>query len=231
MVGNFRIIDEEMETPSENRNGEAPDYSALFEAPDLATFIKAPKTETAREYEKRVRSLLKAGIVTSVSNGNIPDAATFIYFGPGFASAAGQLAEADEHAKRMIDLVTSPSNPYGLFLMAAIPMISQLFRNHESQVREIPGLIRGRKQRRAQRKQEAAATPKATVKVLGRSIRVGFKLRFPVGKIFAGFRSETVDPRVMAYRVFSDQKVINELRKQGVVFPVQTPPDDANGHM
>lgn len=200
-----------------------PDLHSLFDAPDLASFVKAPKTATAKEYEQRVRALLKAGIIGAINNKDLPDAATLIYHGPSFAAAAGYLADADDRAKHTIDMLTTPGNPYALFIMATLPMISQLFRNHERQLRTAPEVFRSRKQRKAARKAENANQPKVEIKLpFGRSIKLGLRARFPIGRIFANMRGQTQDPDELTYRVFSDPKVVSELRKQGV--PIYTVP-------
>lgn len=200
-------------------NGENPDLSSLFDAPDLSKFVKLPQTATAREYEQRMKALLKAGAIGAISAQNLPDAATLLSHGPGFAAAAGQLAEADDRAKRVIDMLTTPASPWGMFVVTAIPMICQLARNHEQQIQQMPANLRTRKERKAQKATEREAQPKVTVHLpFGKSIKLGVKAKFPIGRIFGVFRTQTKDPRLIAFEVFSDPKIVAELQKQGVSF-------------
>lgn len=194
-------------------------FDSLFNAPDLATFVKLPATATSREYEQRLKALLKAGVIGSLNAGNLADAAALLWHGPGFAAAGGQLAEADERAKKAIDLLTTPSNPYGMFLITVIPLVAQLARNHENQIKQAPENFRNRKERRAQAKAQRATQPAVNVKLpFGKAIKLRFAMKFPVGKMFAGFKGQTQDPNAIAFRVFSDPKVVTALQKQGVQF-------------
>lgn len=196
---------------------ESTDWSQLFSAPDLSQFVRKPKTEVSREYERKTQALLKAGLVTAVNAQQFPDAAAFLYHGPGIAAAAGTLAEADERARRAIDLITSPANPYAMFLMSALPLFAQLMRNHETEIKQT------RETRRAQRKARKAGDlppPDAQARIklpFGRSIPVRFRFKFSASKLLSGFRTQTQPPEKLAYMVFADEKVVNELRKQGIV--------------
>lgn len=203
----------------ETGTGEIPDPSSLFDAPDLSKFIKLPQTATAKEYEQRVKALMKAGAIGALNAQNLPDAATLLTHGPGFAAAAGQLAEADARAKGVIDMLTTPASPWGMFLVTAIPMFAQLARNHEGQLRQVPANLQNRKERKAQKMAEREAQPKVTVHLpFGKSVKIGVKAKFPVGRIFGMFRGQTKDPRQIAFEVFSNPAVVRELQKQGVVF-------------
>jgi hypothetical protein len=225
------ILDEQTGAPEEeNYNGNSqPDFdiTSLFNAPDIASFIKLPTTQTSREYEQRVKSLLKAGVIGAINVENWADAATLLYHGPGFAAAAGQLANADDHAKRAIDLFTTPSSPLGMFIVTAIPLISQLMRNHEKQLKEAPSAFRTRKERRAARRAEQDAQPKVTVHLpFGKTIRMRVRAKFPIGRVFAAFRGQTRDPSQLAYEVFNNPKLQAELLKQGVILTHSRPVDE-----
>jgi hypothetical protein len=202
-----------------NEADNPPDWSAIFDAPDLTAFVKPSNTAVAREYRQRMESILKAGLMGALNTGQMADAAAILAHGPGFASATGQLADADERARRAIDLITAPASPLLLFAMTAIPLVAQLVRNHEKQVAEVPQTIR---QRRAERKAAKATgvqqPPRFTFKVLGRSIPVRFRMRFNVGKAFGMFRAQTADPDRLAFKVFSDPKLVGALQRQGFSF-------------
>jgi hypothetical protein len=206
--------------PDSNGQPEGDDFSYLFAAPDLSAFLKTTKTGVAREYERKTSALLKAGLIGAINAGQFPDAAALIKHGPGFASATGFLADADDRAKAVIDFLTTPANPYALFLITALPMVSQLFRNHERELAQSREQFVTRKERKAQRKAERETQPKMTLHLpFGKTLTLGIRARFPVGRIFAGFRAQTTDPRDLAVTVFSDPKVVEYLRKQGVNIP------------
>lgn len=206
--------------PDSNGQPEGDDFTTLFAAPDLSAFLKVTKTGVAREYERKTSALLKAGLIGAINAGNFPDAAALIKHGPGFASATGFLADADDRAKAVVDFFTTPANPYALFLITALPMVSQLFRNHERDIEAGREQFATRKQRRAQRRAERDSQPKMTLHLpFGKTLTLGIRARFPVGRIFAGFRTQTADPKDLAIQVFSDPKVVEYLRKQGVNIP------------
>src|SRR6201986_3087977 len=129
--------------PEVNGDGNnRPDYTSLFEATDFTALIKPAQSAVAREYSGKVKSLLKAGTIGAINIGDFADAAAFLHYGPGFADASGQLAEADKRARAAVDILTAPGNPYAMFLMTGIPLIAQLFRNHEEQIQELPGAVK-----------------------------------------------------------------------------------------
>jgi hypothetical protein len=211
------LIDEGIGNGDGTRESQKPDWSELFSAPDLSQFVKRPKTDVAREYERKAAAMLKAGLVTSVNAQQFPDAAAFLYHGPGVAAAVGTLAEADERARRAIDLIATPANPYSMFVMAALPLVAQLIRNHEPEIKQT------RETRRAQRKaRKSGELPppegQARIKLpFGWSVPIRFRFKFNAGKLLAGFRTQTQPPEKLAYMVFADEKVVNELRKQGII--------------
>lgn len=219
------ILDEETvlgdDEPQYTENGHEapPDWSSIFNAPDLTTFVKPSNTAVAREYRQRMESILKAGLMGALNTGNIPDAAAILMHGPGFASATGQLADADERARRAIDLITAPASPLLLFAMTAIPLVSQIVRNHEKEVKEVPQNFRERRaMRKAAKAEGIKAEPSFTFKVLGRTIPVRFRMKFSLGKMVGALRSQTAEPERLAYQVFSDPKLVAALQKQGFSF-------------
>jgi hypothetical protein len=205
------------------------DYTAILEAPDYATLIKIPKTAVAREYEKRVNSMLKAGVFGLINSGNFQDAAALLHYGPGFSAASGDLASANDTAKHVLDLATSPNSPVLVFAATVLPLIAQLLRNHETQLQEVPSSWRenraSRKRARAARKAnpEPPAEPKFYIHLpMGRRIGVRFNLKVPViTNILKGFQAQTHDPAALTYRVFSDDKLNAALSKQGIKIRVE----------
>jgi hypothetical protein len=196
-----------------------PDFNAIFGAPDLTLLIggaKRSRTATARRYEQQSNSLLKALTIGALNTGNFADAATYLWHGPAFSTAIGVLAEQDTRARKALDMLTAPANPWAMFFITAIPMISQIARNHETAVKGIPKTWKNRKQRRA----EKAATeppPRFTLHLpFGRTIKLRFSMHLNAAKMLAGFRSQTHDPNDLAATVFGDSRVQDALRKIGV---------------
>jgi len=101
--------------------------------------------------------------------------------------------------------------------MASIGLGSQLIRNHEPQIREIPGAV---KQSRAERKAAKQAgvpkpEPRFTLK-LGR-LRIPVRFNVKLGNLFGPFRSQTKEPDMLAAMVFSNEDLIAALEKQGII--------------
>ena len=228
----------------ENRNGTAPepeedlteeeefhDFSALFDAPSYSEFIKTAPNSRARSYEKRVQSMMKAGMVGSLHAENWADAATFLKHGPGFAKAAGNLAAEDARAARLIEMVTAPDSPYTMFVMATIPFIAQLFRNHASEFEQVAATRRERRAQRKQAKREGVKmtppTPPITIHLFRREIKIPirFRMRLPnLKNVFKSFLAPTQHPAQIAAEVFNDPAVVKALHKMGL-FP-RKPADD-----
>jgi hypothetical protein len=206
----------------EGEEGEL-DFSNLFDAPDYSSFIKTKPNTKAKSYEARVASLMKAGLVGSINAGNFPDAATFIKHGPGFAKATGNLAAEDARIASIVDMITAPESPYVMFALVAIPLISQLMRNHKSEIDEAGSTFR---QKRAQRKAEKHAGIKQPstvkpikVKIFRREWTVPIKVRFKFPSLrnaFKAFLSPTQHPQVITNEVLGDPRVQAELRKMGL---------------
>lgn len=209
------------------------DYSALFDAPSYSEFIKTAPNSKARSYERRVQSMMKAGMVMSLNNHQWPDAATFLKHGPGFAKAAGNLAAEDARAAQIVDMLTAPDSPYIMFAMVALPMIAQLTRNHQPDIRQAGATFR---ERRAERKQAKlsgakprAATPPITIHVFKREFKIPIRLRVKLPNFknaFKAFLAPTQYPDEIAAEVFNDESVRKALHKMGI-YPRQERPDES----
>lgn len=214
---------DEFPEDSPNLNGTSPDddepnWADLFNAPDYASFFKPSQSRVATEYRKRANSLVKAAFLTSLNAGLYHDAATFLEYGPSFTAATGQLADHDAKVRGVIDMLTTPTNPYGMFVLTTIPLVAQLFRNHEQEVREVPRTWRERRtMRKAERVAEETQPARFNIKVLGRTIPVRMKLRVKVvGALFKGFRTQTTDPDALTRKVFSDPDLLKAMEKAGI---------------
>jgi hypothetical protein len=207
------------------------DFSNLFDAPSYSSFIKTAPNSKAKSYEARVASLMKAGMIMSLNNGLYPDAATFLKHGPGFSKAAGNLAASDARAAAIVDMLTAPESPYVMFAMVALPMVSQLFRNHQSEVQQVGATM---KERRAERKRNKRAgvvpprKPPITVHLFRREIKLPIRvnLRMPrLQNVFKAFLTPTQHPQHIAAEVFSDPAVVKALHSLGL-FPREAPADE-----
>jgi hypothetical protein len=214
-------------------NGDSPpedsasySYDALFAAPDYSVLIKGRRSAGAREYETKVKSVMKSLAIGSLRNGQFADSATFFRFGPGLSAATGDVCAVNDRAKKIVDMATAPDNPYVALGMVALPMIAQLFRNHEKQLEVIPELRKEARQRRKQRRQEEDKRRTATVHIpfMRREIKVRIGLRFnPFRGSRLAFTASTKPPQDLIQQVFSDEKLQAALAKQGIEV-VQQPP-------
>jgi hypothetical protein len=183
---------------------------------DLADFLKKPTTGKSREYAKKVNAFLNTAMRFCVQQPKlVPDGAAIVAHGGKFAKACGDLADADEYAAKFLDIVTSPENPYLMFAVAAIPFVSQLIRNHEPELQQVPDKWRARKRStRAERKAARQARPgvEMNIPLINRKITLKLPVKFKLGY----GRSQTVDPQALAIGVFSHPKVVRELEKRGI---------------
>lgn len=213
--------------PSANGGEAQQDYTSLFDSPDLTTLMRPAQSAKAKEYASKVKSALKAGTIGAINIGDFPDAATFLHYGPAFADASGQLADANDTAAKAIDILTSPDSPYLVFAVTALPLLSQLFRNHETALADLPNTMRNaRKRRMAMATAKKAEKPRFTIRVFGREFPIRF--RGPNFRKFGqALRSQTRDPGALTSEVFTDPRVIRALQRQGIIL-VKAGDDDAN---
>lgn len=213
------------EIPDEDWEGEEGelDFSNLFDAPDYSSFIRTKPNSKAKSYEARVASLMKAGLIGSLNAQQYPDAATFLKHGPGFAKATGNLAAEDARIASIVDMITAPESPYVMFALVAIPLVSQLMRNHRSEIAEAGSTF---KQKRAQRKAEKKAGIKQPsvirpikFKLFRREFTIPIKVRFKFPSLknaFKAFLAPTQHPMAITNEVLGDPRVQAELRKMGI---------------
>lgn len=212
--------------PDDDDDESARNYESIFEAPDYAMFIKHEQTARGKEYEDKVKSMLKAVALTAFRNGNVVDGATVLHFGSSFAKAAGDLTDTSDNAAKAIDLLTAPDNPWVAFLAIGVPFAMQFFRNHEREAEVIGKTFKQRRQERKRAKAEGLTPPKekqGTPITVGRGrFKFTFRLHVPSpGIVLNVFRSQTHDPRQLAHDILSDEKLRKALAKQGIVIKVQ----------
>ena len=208
--------------PNGTRPGnDAPDYTSLFNAPNYTDLVRPAQTRGAKEYSDKVKSCLKAVMIDSINVGDFPDAAAILAYGPGFADAAGQFADSNKYAAQAVDIITSPSNPAAMFIMTGIPLLAQVFRNHEEGIKRLPETRRQmRLRRKAMRDAEKAQPPRFTIRFLGRQWPVRFKTP-RLSRYTAGVMANTRDPEQLTLNVFTDPTVVRALKKQGIILVKQ----------
>jgi hypothetical protein len=220
------------EDPEVEELAEEFDYSQLFDAPSYSEFIKTAPSSHARSYERRVQSMMKAGMVMSLNNHQYPDAATFLKHGPGFAKAAGNLAAVDAKAAAIVDMLTAPDSPYVMFAMVALPFVGQLVRNHQVEVKEAASTFRERRAERKQARLMGTTTktkPEPVTVHLGKlKFKLPFRLRLklPFTSAFKALLAPTQYPDEIAAEVFNDPSVVKALHKMGI-YPRQADHDEA----
>lgn len=201
-------------------NGYGDNENVILTAPDFSTFVKSTRTPTAKAYERKIQSALKTTFYGALKNGQLADAATVLYYGPNLAQTAGDLADVNERVAKGIDMLTAPDNPYVGFALAGLAIIGQLYRNHEETLSQIPVAVKeGRRERKARKANETEDTRRIEVKLpFGRTMRVGLKFRFrSLRKIGLIFKVRSHQPEQLVAEVFSDEKLIRALRKEGIV--------------
>jgi hypothetical protein len=220
------------ESEQEQEQDGAPDvsYGALFDAPDFSTLIRGRRPTGAREYENKVKSGMKSATMAAMRAGDLPDAAAILKFGPGFAAATGDVCAVNDKAKKMVDMITAPENPYVSLALATLPFVAQLIRNHEAAFDQIPETRKQAKELRKQRKaamngtEDTRRTVSVGIPFMKREIkiRVGVKIR-PFAGLRKGIRTGSHPPETLIMQVFSDEKLIAALEKQGIRIVQQNP--------
>lgn len=228
--------DVKLEDPNNGPNGELPDddpdddlpeYEVIFGAPDFDFLKDRKRPPKSREYERRVQSLIKAGVFASLHRGNLPDAAALIKTGPKFARAVGDAAGDNESIAKALDMLTAPDSPMVPFVVTGLTLAAQLLRNHQTEAENVAQNIKmGWREKRARRKAvvagEVVGGPQATTTIklpFGRKITLGFRIHLPGKSIWKSITGGAVPPEALVHSVFSDEALLKELARQG--FPIR----------
>jgi hypothetical protein len=219
--GSGPSIDPDEPLEDDDFEGSEPDYSALFDAPSYSEFIKLKPNSRARTYERRVASMMKAGLVMSLQNHAWADAATFLKHGPGVATAAGNLAAEDARAAKIIEMLTAPESPYVMFALVAMPFVGQLFRNHQDEAKHVATTWRERRAERKTEKREGVKPNRSpiTVHLFKREFKVPIRFRVKMPNfrnMLKAFTVPTQYPNEIITEVFNDVSVIRALHKMGI---------------
>jgi len=188
-----------------------------FISADIGDFITRPKTAVAREYQRKTAGALNVALrYTAARPSTIPDAAAIIAYGDGLAAATGELAEHNEKTRQMIDLILTPESPYLAFLIAALPLATQLFRNHETSLSSLPAQFnkenRSRRKAIRQMRKQSSTGVSFTIPLLRKKIRIPLAFRVNLGFLRGG----TLDPDSLSVAVFSNEQVAKALKKRGI---------------
>ena len=239
-VANDLWSDVKLDDPNDGPNGQlppddddeldngVPEYEVIFGAPDFDFLKDRKRPPQARAYERRVQSLIKAGVMASLHRGNLPDAAAFIKTGPKFARAVGDAAAENPGIAKALDMLTAPDSPMVPFVVTGLTLASQLLRNHQAEAEIVAQNVKmGWREKRARRKAVVAGEvvnggPQATTTIklpFGRKITLGFRIHLPGKQIWRSITGGAVPPEALVHSVFSDEALLRELARQG--FPIR----------
>ena len=154
---------------------------------------KKSRSEKARAYDQKSQDVLSLIMRMCAQNeGTVADAAAFIEHGEALASKLGDLAAHDKRVARGIDLITSGTeNPYAAVVVAMLPLVAQIIRNHET---------------------ETAKPVEIRIPFTKRTIKPKIRIRLNI----AFMRALTVHPRQMIKNVFGREDVRAALIASGV---------------
>ncbi len=170
-----------------------PIFEKLAEMP-VSPITEGPnRTVRAKEYEEKVSGILNVAMKTTAQNeSTVSDAAAIISHGPAFASKLGDLADHDPRVRKAVDFITSGTeNPYAALVVASIPLIAQIIRNHET---------------------EAPVKVGVRIPFTKRTFKVPFKLRLRNPFL----RSVTQEPKDLSSAVFDNPAIKSALLSQKV---------------
>jgi|SRR5215467_289616 len=190
--------------------GDVPPPSEDYDRPEAGFVADNYRGPVARKYEKKVKAVLNVVFRQTVAKeSTVPDAAAILMYGPDFCARAGDLANHDPRVRKAIDMITEGSeNPYLAFALAAMPLVLQVYRNHEDALNP-KGAVQAVRTRREKAK-----------------LREPRKIKIPFTKRFIAFRWQlslpsvhnlTNEPRALVSHVFSDPNIVLAMQKAGVV--------------
>jgi hypothetical protein len=130
----------------------------------------------------------------------IADSAAIIVYGPKLTAKIGDLAASNEHVASMVNFLDEgTSNPMGAAIVAALPLIMQLIRNHEPVLEPAP---RGFKIPFMKHKDGSP-----------RRFQIKWKIGIRLGKL----RNRTYDPVELENFVFDNPDVKAQLDKRKLI--------------
>jgi hypothetical protein len=164
-------------------------------------FVKvAPRPRNAAKYEKKAASLLNLALrLTAPHDNTVADAAAIIQYGDDAARAIGILAAHDDKVAYALDWIDGGTeNPYVGAIVATMPLVLQIVRNHEPILEPAPRGFR---------------IPFLKDKDgLPRRVRIPIKLGIRLGML----RNATHDPKKLTQWVFGNADVRNKMDKESI---------------
>jgi hypothetical protein len=168
-----------------------------------AAFIKQPtRPRGAVGYQRRIhRAVFKPAFeLTAQHPDTIADSAAIIVYGPKLTAKIGDLAATDTRVASMVNFLDEgTSNPLGAALVAALPLVMQLIRNHEPVLEPAP---RGFKIPFLKHRD---GTPRR------------FELKWKVGIKLGKLRNRTYDPVQLENFVFDNPDIKAQLAKRKLI--------------
>jgi len=180
-----------------------------YDEPESEFVQSVTRGRIAKQYEKKIKTVLNTIFRQTVAHqAAIPDAAAILMYGPAFSEKWGDLAEADKRVRKGIDMVLEGAeNPYLAAAIATMPLILQLYRNHEDALSP-KGAVEAIRKSRAQAKQREPK--RLRIPFTKRYIEFRFRFRVPA------VQNMTNDPDQLAAYVFNNADIIAAMRKAGI---------------
>jgi len=169
-----------------------------YDYPD-PQFVKAARRRPhAAAYQSKVHTVLHMGMQYTLSNhATVPDGAALIQYGPAFEHAMGDWAAEDKRVAKAIDFIAGgTTTPAMAAVMAAIPLVLQVIRNHEPE----------------------AEVSKKSLKIWRWTLPIKVKFRIKLKRL----RPMTNDPEAFTNHVLGNAKIREMLEKQGILVDIKT---------
>jgi hypothetical protein len=203
------FFDELDDLPEDEAQRIAAEVENDYDVPESEFVQPVTRGRTAKQYEKKIKTVLNAIFRQTVAHqAAVPDAAAILMYGPTFAEKWGDLAEADKRVRKGIDtILDGAENPYIAAALATAPLLLQLYRNHEEALSP-KGAVQAIKQSRAQAKQREPK--RVRIPFTKRYMEFRFQLRLPA------IKNMTNDPVKLAEYVFNNQEILEALKRAGI---------------
>jgi hypothetical protein len=163
----------------------------------------------AKRYQKKIKTVLNTIFRQTVAHeAAVPDAAAILMYGPAFSEKWGDLAAHDARVRKAIDMVLDGSeNPYLAAAIATMPLLLQVYRNHEDALSP-KGAVEAVRQSRKRAKEREPK--RIRIPFTKRYMEFRFRLRVPA------VQNMTNDPQQLAAYVFNNPDIIRAMQKAGI---------------
>jgi hypothetical protein len=180
-----------------------------FDEPEAGFVQSTARTPTAKKYERKLKTVMNTIFRQTVAHQpTVPDAAAILMYGPAFSEKWGDLAGHDARVRRGIDMILSGTeNPYIAAATATLPLVLQVYRNHEEALSP-KGAVEAIRKSRAEAKQREPR--RVRIPFTKRYLEFRIRLRLPA------VENMTNDPQQLAAYVFNDPNIIAAMRKANI---------------